>query len=771
MKQRFPVFIISTVITALSLVAPGLIAKAHSASVLTGKVLEKGTKRPLADVNVFLLPEKLKATSAANGTFEFSVDDKAESEPSGLKRQIVINLTGYQRFERAIDWSSGSSDLGPLYIERIQYSGFETVVVGKTKKRDDQEQILKPEDFLLAPGANRDPVKAIQNLAGVNRANAGTSQIIVQGAEPEDTRYNLDGHTIPLIFHFGGLSSVLYPDSIESVSLLGAGYGPEFSQALGGHVGLRSRKPKNDFWSGQAFIDIFNAGFMAEGPVSPTGSLLISSRYSYIGAVIKKIAEQQESFGFTAAPSFADLSTIYEEKINSTDSLKVTALGSMDQLEAVFKDPINEDPALRGRFSNKTDFFRIITAWNRKLENEDEVSTSIGVGKDSILVDVGDNYFRLDANRLTTRGEYLTHWNREDRNLKSYFGWDNDYTWFEIGIRLPEVSGAGGVGTPISVGPTKEASVKDRTHLTGFYNRNLWKVSDSLTIIPGLRVDSNRTTKEWLLGPRLAFRLMPTSSVTYRLATGVYYQPPSGQQTSDAFGNPSLKSPRALHLNLGWEKDFKENSSTGTTLSVGGFYKSLDRLVVRSSAQVERNGSSVSENFNNDGAGTIYGTEVSWKYSFSEGSVGANYTFSQSTRKQPGQSEFPSAFDQTHNLNLLASYRPETWQRWVFTGRFRYVTGSPLTPVTGGVFDADQDVYVPVRGAFYSERKSSFTQLDVRGEYKWVYDTWILAAYADVQNILNQKNVESVDYSYDYSQREDVMGLGILPTIGVRGEF
>jgi hypothetical protein len=147
MKQRFPVFIISTVITALSLVAPGLIAKAHSASVLTGKVLEKGTKRPLADVNVFLLPEKLKATSAANGTFEFSVDDKAESEPSGLKRQIVINLTGYQRFERAIDWSSGSSDLGPLYIERIQYSGFETVVVGKTKKRDDQEQILKPEDF------------------------------------------------------------------------------------------------------------------------------------------------------------------------------------------------------------------------------------------------------------------------------------------------------------------------------------------------------------------------------------------------------------------------------------------------------------------------------------------------------------------------------------------------------------------------------------------------------------------------------------------------
>ncbi len=746
-----------------------------AASKVTGRVLEKGTRRPLVDVNVFLLPEKLKAVSSATGAFEFELPESANSINSTTTttpRQIVINLTGYQRFERSVDLANSQSlDLGFLFVERVRYSGFETVVIGKTKKRDDQEQILKAEDFLLAPGANRDPVKAIQNLAGVNRANSGTSQIIVQGAEPEDTRYNLDGHSIPLIFHFGGLSSVLYPDSIESVSLLGAGYGPEFGQALGGHVGLRSRSPKNGFWSGQAFVDIFNAGVMAEGPISPTGSLLISSRYSYIGAVIKKIAEQQESFGFTAAPSFADLSVIYEEKINANDTLKLTLLGSMDQLEAVFKDPINEDPALRGRFSNKTDFLRVIAAWNRKLENEDEVSTSIGVGKDSILVDIGDNFFRLDANRLTTRGEYLTHWSRPEKNLKSYFGWDNDYSWFDIGIRLPDVSGGGGVGTPISVGPTKEASVSDRAHLTGFYNRNLWKYSESLTIIPGVRVDSYRTTKEWHVGPRLAFRLAPDSSTVYRLATGLYYQPPSGQQTSEAFGNPSLKSPRAIHFNLGWEKDFKENSSNGSTLSLGGFYKVLDQLVVRSTSQVDRGGLLVSENYNNLGTGTIFGTEVSWKYTFSEGTVGANYTFSQSRRKQPGQDEFPSAFDQTHNLNLLASYRPAGWDRWIFTSRFRFVSGSPLTPVIGGYFDADQDVYVPVRGPFYSQRKEPFTQFDLRSEYKWIYDTWILAFYADIQNVLNQKNVESVDYSYDYSQREDVMGLGILPTLGIRGEF
>lgn len=749
-----------------------MIAGAEAGAAVQGRVVEKGTQRPLADVNVFLLPLKIKAVSDANGIFVFN-DVELDSIQAGPK-QIVINLTGYRRFEAEVDLTlpEKSRDLGTLFIEKVQYSGFETVIIGKTKKRDDQERILKPEDFLLAPGANRDPVKAIQNLPGVNRPTGGSSQIIVQGAEPEDTRYNVEGHTIPLIFHFGGLSSVLYPDSIESVSLLSAGYGPEFGLALGGHVGLRTRTPREDMWSGQGFVDIFSAGFMTEGPTSPTGSILISSRYSYIGAVIKKFAETQENFGLTAAPSFADLSVVYVEKINSSDQLKVTALASQDQLELVFKDSLNDDPALRGRFFNDTSFFRVISAFSRKLENDNEASVSIGMGKDKILVDVGDNFFRLDANRLTTRADYLTHWGRTDRNVKSYFGWDNDYTWFNIGIRLPDVAGDGGVGTPISIGKTKETELTGTTHLIGLYNRNEWKLSQEFTIIPGIRVDSDRRTNEFLPQPRLAFRYTPEESVLYRFATGIYHQSPSGQQSSEAYGNPDIKSPRAIHFNTGWEKDFKNGSSTGSSLSAGVFYKTLDRLVVRSTAQVQRGGALVNENYSNAGSGNIYGSEIAWKHLWAQGSFGVNYTFAQSKRRQPGQSEFPSAFDQTHNVNLLSTYRPQGWgERWTFTGRFRFVTGSPITPVTGGVFDADQDVYVPIRGAFFSDRKGNFMQLDLRGEYKWIYDTWILAAYADIQNVLNQKNVESVDYSYDYSRRDDVMGLGILPTIGVRGEF
>lgn len=91
--------------------------------------------------------------------------------------------------------------------------------------------------------------------------------------------------------------------------------------------------------------------------------------------------------------------------------------------------------------------------------------------------------------------------------------------------------------------------------------------------------------------------------------------------------------------------------------------------------------------------------------------------------------------------------------------------------MTEGVFDSNNDVYIPVRGRFFSERVSSFQQLDLRVERKTVYDTWILSWYVDIQNVLNRANGEGIDYSYDYANSVEDDGLPILPTFGVKGVF
>ena len=99
------------------------------------------------------------------------------------------------------------------------------------------------------------------------------------------------------------------------------------------------------------------------------------------------------------------------------------------------------------------------------------------------------------------------------------------------------------------------------------------------------------------------------------------------------------------------------------------------------------------------------------------------------------------------------------------------MSGALYTPITSGVFDSDNDVFMPIRGASYSQRLAAFTSLDLRADKRWVYDRWVLSLYIDIQNVLNHSNPESVQYSYDYSTSATVAGLPILPTVGLKGEF
>jgi hypothetical protein len=110
-------------------------------------------------------------------------------------------------------------------------------------------------------------------------------------------------------------------------------------------------------------------------------------------------------------------------------------------------------------------------------------------------------------------------------------------------------------------------------------------------------------------------------------------------------------------------------------------------------------------------------------------------------------------------------------RNWRLSTRFRYVTGALTTPITSGVYDSDNDVYIPIRGGVFSERLGAFMSLDLRADKRWVYDRWVLSLYIDIQNALNRSNPESVQYSYDYTTKSNVAGLPIVPTIGLKGEF
>lgn len=734
----------------------------EGAAPLDGILLEKGTKKPVPEANVFILPSTLKAVTDREGRFHF------DAVPEGDFR-FVVNLTGYERLDQ---WDSASArssaGVRTLYLPKVSYQVYETTIYGKENKRDDSTRSLKASVAAKLPGSNGDPIKAVQNLPGVSRAAGFSSQVVIQGAAPQDTRYTIDGHEVPIIFHFGGFSSVVLPEALDRVDYLSAGYGAENGRALGGLVGVWTRKPERDRFKGFAYADLINAGGAIETPVGETGALTVGLRRSYIGNVLKAVAKEtgEEDFSLTAAPSFQDFTLVYDQPLSARDDFRFDFVASQDSFDFVLKESPENDPKLRGNFESKTSFIRLIPQWTHRHGSQTTSRWSLGLGRDWIKFLLDDQYFRLYLNTITVRGEVEEKWSQ---SFTSYFGMDHSLGWATVALNLPAYYAEGGVPNPVSTGAQRRVNVNSSSHKLGAYWNNDLKLNEFWSIKPGARFDYFTQIKEGDVSPRFSIRreLSPFSSL--RLATGLYYQPPREQETNPDIGNEDLQAPRAVHLALTYDRDFREGASNGWSLQGGPFARVFDRLVIPSSAVVTKNGVASPENYNNEGRGRSFGLETLLRLDANPWSGWISYTLSKSTRKQPGRPWNSSQYDQTHNINLIVGR--DLPLNWRASGRFRYVTGNPLTPVTGAVFDSDNDAYIPIRGPYYSERVNAFYQLDIRVDKKWIYDRMVLTAYLDIQNITNRKNVESVSYAYDYSKRADVTGLPIIPSIGLKGEF
>ncbi len=723
------------------------------------RVLEKGTRLPMKEIAVFALPDKMKTETNSDGDAFFK-DLQTE------KVTVVISVAGYLRFEQEVSLTE-KKDL-QVYVTKENYGSFETIITDSKTKRDQAQKTLSRKEFLAMPGSNGDPLKAVQNLPGVNRTQGFSSQVVIQGSAPKDTAYDFEGHDIPIVFHFGGLSSVVMPEALEQVDYFSAGYQSDYSRALGGVISLKSRKPevteRNS--KGLFYLDNLSAGGLLEKKIDDKSSFLISGRYSYIGFFLKNALKGNKSLDLTVAPEFQDVTAIYNREISENENLKVSLLGSRDRLAFVFQEPLRGDPSIRGNFTNTTQFYRLIPAYTKKVDSETTYRFSTGIGQDEIGVEVGDRYLKIRSQVVTLRGEYEK---KLSEAWLAQLGIDHQYSNTTVDLNLPSVSSEGGVTNPISTGAQRQAHIQAEENNFGLYSRNDYAINNRLSLQPGLRFDRFSQTKENFLLPRLAAKYKLTENFLFKAGSGIYTQPPEPQESSADYGNAEIKSPQAVHLTVGFEWDARPGSKEGSTYSLSVFDRQYDKLVIQSSAQTIRDGKNVFEIYNNNGRGHSYGVETQWKFNQPDYSGFISYTWSKSTRWNPNQPEYNFQYDQTHNFNIVIA-KP-LLNEWKMSGRFRYVTGNPYTPVVGGTYDADNEVYFPKRGAIYSERLKDFYQADLRVDKKLIYNESIWTFYLDIQNVFNTKNPESIQYSYDYSQKNTVSGLPILPALGVKGEF
>ncbi len=743
---------------------------------VNGNAIEMGSRRALKEVKLFFIPkqspgkevkEKEKPTTvltSKKGEFSVQLDENKTY-------RLIVNLAGYKKYEEEIKVKEGR--VFKVYVEKIEYNLFETTIVAKADKRDLTKKSLTYEDFYSTPGAGGDPVKAVANLPGINRSTQG-ARVVIQGGAPDDTQYGVNQQYVPIIFHFGGLTSVIMPEAIQSVDYLSAGFGPEYGKAIGGIINLNTRTPRTDRYYGIGFLDIFNGGLLAEGKAGEKGSFIFSTRRSWVGEVLKKIAEDNEDFDFTVAPTYTDATLVYEYNKNKNLKYSLTGLYSQDELKFVLDMPAGNDPSTRGAFKNETGFTRLISRMDHKLDSKTKYFSSLSVGADNIFFQINDQYLDIDSTNLNLRTEYQ----KKGAQWTNYYGLDWSFEDYDVEINLPFFDDDNGeINNPFSLGDSQKGEISGLWYELGFYSRHQYQKSKNSPWIfsPTLRLDYYKATElgesffnKLLWQPRVSVQYKLSDFNYFKLATGIYNQLPQEREVNSLSGNPYLNPLVARHLNFGYEDDLRRGGSDGVKLYTGVFFKDLDNLINTSSRRVNRGGEFVTENFANGSSGVIYGGEAYVQYSNGPWKFNSSYTISKSERTDEDGVTTVSEFDQTHNLNLLASYQ---YERWTFSSRLRLTTGNPRTPVTGSVYDADNDVYVPIRGEFFSKRDPFFFQLDLRVDRKYIYRDWILSVYFDVQNATNRANPEGLNYNYDYSKSKLTSGIPVLPTFGLKGEF
>ncbi len=697
-----------------------------------------------------------------------------EDVPPGPIRVVVI-ATGHARLEAVIIAGSKSSQ---LFVEPLDQDAFRTVVRSETgaPRARGQSQLLTKEEIQTVPGAQGDPLRALQNMPGVARSPFNLGLLVLRGASPTQSRVFLGGHALPRAYHVLSLSSVFPAEVLDELRLVPGNFDAAYGNATGGIVEIDPRVGRRDGIHGFSEIDIGAATTMLEGPVGK-GSFIVSAQRGYYDlalaaadSVSERVTGESSS---TLYPTYYDYQGLLDQPMrNGSWSLRVFGSGDRLRTPPVAPGLPEQGFELRNGFHRIDGAIRARTAgWQLWWTPSFRYESGSFIARESTLEQRRrDGVFSMRtelSRRFTPRFRWL-------------LGTDVEVDAFSVRRRLREpsplimlpdtpkttgVTSTLGVYTsaPIDLGPAHlvlgargtaftvedEAAFSFDPRLqTSFDVGERWvlhasvgKYSQARDVADDVSIDLANTLQPALWYPPVLSRFDETVS----------FEP----------GRQPLTVREALHASLGADWQISDEISAEAT----GFAREQDNAtpLVFDGTPVpyatREHTLGVQAMLRKHLGGKLYG----W----------VTYTLMWSqirfVEQLPGidLEDRPTDFDQRHNFGLVASYMLP--KRWRLGGRFRVSSGYPYTPALGSVNMGD--FRFPVLGDRNSARLGTFHQLDIRVDKRWILDRVVVTGYVDVQNVYNRANPDAIFYRYDYREPVSQVGFPIFPAIGVRVDY
>lgn len=671
---------------------------------------------------------------------------KSERHEEQLLEGVTTELT--YRLERARD-----------------YEEYGAVARVKAPAREVTRRTIEREELTRVAGTRGDALRTIELLPGVSRPPFGAGLVLIRGSAPGDSQVLLDGIPVPLLYHFGGLTSFINSRALERIDFYPGNYSVRYGRALGGIVDVGVRDPSTDGYHGLLDVNLpLDSSLLLEGPVGDKASFLVGGRRSYVGEVLTAVLPE-DGFSSFAAPVYYDYQAFVSYRPTDRDRIRIGLFGASDRLEVLFAED-ESDPGVRG-IELGQQFHRGQLAWKHQYSQKLEHDIQLGLGREDNVFKLPPSFdLSLEFNQLYLRAEWRY---RVSETVQVIAGTDTGMAQYDVGYEGPPLDGEEGDNgsADFTARPQVAFTRRDFSYSAAAYLELALTPIKPLRIVPGLRLDYYELIQRFSFDPRISAIYSLNEHTRVKAGFGVFSQPPDPPEALPNFGNPRLLPNQALHYSVGGEHEFTEDLS----LNLEGFYKQLYRRVVPTDAQQKANENQLSPPpFENDGIGRIYGLELQGRKLARGRWFGfLSYTLMRSERKDRDEPWRLFDYDQTHIFSAAATVR--LGRGWEVGATLRVVSGNPNTPTVGAYHDQSTDTFVRAVGRNNSRRSPTFNRLDLRCEKTWKFDRWKLAWYLDVQNTYNAVNPEGVTYNFNYKEREQIRGLTILPILGLRGEI
>jgi len=725
-------------------------------AILEGTVRDEQGDTPLADARITVTPpegDAIHVQTDAEG--RYAVPDL----PAG-NYSIAVRARGFvERF----DVERLRSGEATALVQRLQRlpdpDAFGAVARVPPPPREVTRRSIGRAQLTRIPGTRGDALRTVEIMPGVARPPFGAGALIIRGSSPRDSQVQLEGLQVPLLYHFGGLTSFFHSHLLESVEFFPGNFSVRYGRKRGGIVDVNVRDPATDGFHGQADINLIDSSVLVEGPISEDWSFAGAYRRSYFDIVFEALAPPE--IGVVAAPVYFDYQAMAVYRPAARHRLRLMAFGTSDRFEILFQEPPSDETSEITDIDLFTGLHRLQLSWYATLTDDLQHDLELAVGTTEVRFSAGSFVsFSIEGTDLYTRSEWRQ---RITDKVRMIYGLDLLMFPGEVHFSGPQLGEEGSMGPGNDDGgPANRARQSvdlDFTTVTPALYVEADLNLDPVRVVLGSRVDYYNQIDEFSFDPRMSAHYQMLEGTSLKAGMGLFSQPPEPQEASEGIGNTKLDPTRTVHLGGGVDQQLTEAVFVGAEL----FYKHFYDLVVGTEGGQP-------PFFINDGEGRAYGLEIAARVEPTGRFFGyLSYTLSRSERKGDDGTYELFNFDQPHILTLSSVYR--MGRGWEVGGTFRLVSGNPETPLVGSLQSLDTGAYSPLRGRTNSARAPLFNRLDIRIEKKWTFDAWKLALYLDIQNVYNANNIEGTQQDYAYRNEAPIIGLPFLPNLGIKGEL